>query len=214
MSWTTYYDEVLAFVANEASLVRGPGRQIDWTNVPESFGRSAFAVTTDAQANAAATTISVEALPGALPAGTMLYFGEAGEYARLTAAAAAGATSLTVEALPAQIESGDVAYYNPRNGGGKVVPAGTIMAELASGKVIPRSAVTGAETATHILESSAVEDDDVEQAGYGVLVGGAIFSNLLPDSGDANFDTWIGELETAGVGIGWHWATYADDTSS
>lgn len=214
MGWTSYYEEVLPYVANEHSLVRGPGRQIAWASVPESFGRDAFQVTTSAQANAAATSISVDALEGDIPAGTMLFFGQAGEYARLTADADAGDTSLTVEALPAQIESGDSATYNP-GASTKMIPAGTVMAELASGQIVPRSAVTGAETATHILESTAVYGDETGGAGYGVIVGGAIFENMLPDYADGEpWDTYKGELETAGVGTGWHWSTYADNTVS
>jgi hypothetical protein len=76
----------------------------------------AVVVTTTAQAAAAATSISVAALSGAIPAGTILYFGEAGELARLSSAAAAGATSLAVDAIPAQIESGDVAVYAGTSG--------------------------------------------------------------------------------------------------
>lgn len=219
MGWTTEYDDALPFVANEHSLQRAPGRQIDWTQVPDSFGGDAFTVTADGGESAAATSITVDALPGDIPSGALLYFGEAGEFARLTAPASEGDTSLTVEALPNAIEDNDEATYYPGKEA-KRIPAGTIMAALASGKLIPRSAVTGAETATHILEASANEEDLVgdlggdNHPGYGVIVGGVIYENLLPDFSDANFATWQGELEAAGVGTGWVWETYADDTTS
>ncbi|WP_161881942.1 hypothetical protein [Deinococcus alpinitundrae] len=58
---------------------------------------------------AAATTITVTALPVALPSGTVLDFG--GVKATLTAAAAASATALTVSALSASIPAGATAAY-------------------------------------------------------------------------------------------------------
>lgn len=216
MSRTTYYDEALPFVANEHSLVRGPGRQIDWDLVPNSFGGDAVLVKLSANAAADATSISVDALSGAIPAGTLLHFGESKEFARVTAAAAAGATSITVEALPAAIEDNDEAYYWPGNEA-KRIPAGTVMAKLSSGKVIPRSAVTGAETSTSLLESTAVHEPGMADVGHGQIVGGVIFENLLPDwdgGSSGNWtDTWKGELETAGVGTGWSWELYSDNTS-
>lgn len=78
-------------------------------------------ITTTSSAAADATSIAVSALAGALPSGTMLYFGEAKEFAMLTAAAAAGATSITVQALPAAIESGDSATYAGTTGIKRVV---------------------------------------------------------------------------------------------
>ena len=83
------------------------------------------AVTT-AQALADATSISVSALSGPLPSGTILYFGESKEFAMLTAAAAAGATSITVQALPQTIESGDSATYAGTTGIKRVV-SGTVI---------------------------------------------------------------------------------------
>lgn len=83
-------------------------------------------VTTSAQALADATSISVSALSGALPSGTILYFGESKEFAMLTAAAAAGATSITVQALPQTIESGDSATYAGTTGIKRVV-SGTVI---------------------------------------------------------------------------------------
>lgn len=215
MSRTTYYDEALPFVANEHSLVRGTGRQIDWTLVPSSFGGDAVLVKLSANAAADATSISVDALSGAIPAGTLLHFGESKEFARVTAAAAAAATSITVEALPAAIEDNDEAYYWPGNEA-KRIPAGTVMAKLSSGKVIPRSAVTGSETSTSLLESTAI-DDGMADVGHGQIVGGVIFENLLPDwdggtSGNWT-DTYKDELVAAGVGTGWVWETYSDSTS-
>lgn len=211
MMWKTHYEKTLPFVANEHSLVRAPGRQIDWVAVGDGYGGDAFTVTLDAAAEVDDDTLTVVALPGPIPAGAVLYFG-ADKFARVTAAADAGDTELAVEELVTAIADESTATYYPGRMS-KSIPAGTIMAELSNGKIVPRAG-SGSDTATCILESTAVEGDTTGHAGYGVIVGGAIFSNLLPDAGHASFDTWIGELETAGVGTGYHWATYGDDTVS
>lgn len=216
MSRTTYYDEAKPFVANEHSLVRGTGRQIDWDLVPISFGGDAVLVKLSAQAAADATSLSVDALSAAVPAGTLLHFGESKEFARVTAAAAAGATSITVEALPSQIEDNDEAYYWPGREA-KRIPAGTVMAKLSSGKVIPRSAVTASETSTSLLESTAIHEPGMADVGHGMIVGGVIFENLLPDwdgGSSGNWtDTYKDELIAAGVGLGWVFESYSDSTS-
>jgi len=87
----------------------------------------AVVVTTTAPAAADATSIAVAALSGAIPSGTMLYFGESKEFAMLTAAAAAGATSITVQALPSAIESGDSATYAGAGNTPKTIVSGTLL---------------------------------------------------------------------------------------
>jgi len=66
-------------------------------------------VTTGALAAANATSITVTALPAAIPSGAILDFG--GVLATLTANAAQGATTLAVSALPGGIASGATATY-------------------------------------------------------------------------------------------------------
>lgn len=207
---TTTLSQNLPFLVDLTNFQRAYGRAIDWASVPDSFRSSAQTIVVGTGgAVATDTALPVDALPVALPIGTILTFG-AGKFAKLTAAAAAGATELTVEALVADIDEDDEATYG--GSGEKQIPAGTIMATLASGKVIPRSAVTGAETATGLLTSAATENDLANSA-YGLVVGGAIYANLLPDYANASFGDWQGELETAGVGVGWMWETYADNTA-
>ncbi|MEZ4542100.1 MAG: hypothetical protein R3C43_19155 [Chloroflexota bacterium] len=88
--------------------------------------------------------------------------------------------------------------------GGKYVPDGTIMAKLASGKIIPRRDVVleegnalGTETAAGILIGQANEGDKSDAlTGYGLLLGGVVYNNLLHDFGHADLATWKTELET------------------
>jgi len=290
---TTSVISEFPFAVDVHSLDRNSGRQVDWDSVNESWNDGSFEVTLDGEVDGGVTALTVDALPGAVPAGTILDFGgiagvtvtsnvasakgavsltcnalsgpiPAGTYldfgvhgtsgdqmlalttvdavatdtaiavadlpeeiqdaktatylggsklAKVLADAAAGATSLTVDETPLEIEDADTAWVvGP---GAKTIPAGTVMAELASGLVKPAADVItagGAETATSLLETNAVEGSEGDGlTGYGQIVGGAIYQNLLPDSAHGSFATWITALEVAGVGTGWLWETYADD---
>lgn len=224
MGWNTHYDEANPFVANQHSLIRAPGRQIDWDAVGESYKQGTeYTITiNDAAAAEGDTSVTVTALGVALPVGTVLDFGEHSVdsvqmLAKLAAAAAVGDTTLTVEPLGHGIEDASTATYIDESAtdGVKTIPAGTAMAALSSGKVVPRVARPGSETAIGLLEASATEDDVGGASGYGIIRGGVIYKNLLPDySAGEPWDTIEGELEAAGVGMGWVWETYSDDTTS
>ena len=84
-------------------------------------------VTVGANAAQNATSITVAALSGPIPTGSLLYFGGT-KIAQLTATAAAGATVLTVVALPTALVTNDVATY-----------AGVGRIEIASGTLIGRT---------------------------------------------------------------------------
>jgi hypothetical protein len=78
----------------------------------------------DADVNAGETSITVDALPVALPSGTQLNF--SGTIAELTADAAAAATSITVTALTADIANDAEATYDAQ-ADSRFVPAGTLL---------------------------------------------------------------------------------------
>lgn len=140
----------LAWIAVASSILQNTGRQIDWRLVPSTYDESAWTVTLTAQANAAATSMTVAALDEDVYPGTLMYFGEAGEYARCRLFSAKGTTTLYVDALPAQIESGDTGKIG--RGGELFIPAGTIMAEIvaAPGKVVPRAAIASTAWGTAV----------------------------------------------------------------
>lgn len=217
---------VPGYMVNAGAADLGPGRQIDWESVPDTYaGRDAVDYTitvSDATAAQGDTDLGVAALPVALPVGTLLDFGEhtSGwqQYARLSAAADAGDTSLTVYPLSGAIEDAATATYTSTEAGGgnnaKQIPGGTIMCALASGKMVPVAAAPGAETAIGLLVGDAVEDEpQAALSGYGLYIGGAVYENLLPDYGATDFATWKTELNAAGVGH-FTWHTYADSTGS
>lgn len=202
-----------AFIVDPNSIDRNGGRQIDWTNVAARFYTTAVVVTTSATASQGATAVTVTALPGAIPSGTTLDFGGA-KFARLTADAAAGATSLTVAALPTALASGDTATYVGPNGK-RVLPAGTVVGDtLGSGLISPRVASTN--TAIGILETTAVEGETIAAlSGYGVIVGGVVFENLLPDATGGPPATLAGGIKTelAAAGTGFSFQSYGDNRS-
>jgi hypothetical protein len=125
--------------------------------------------------------MAVSALGGAIPANTTLYFGATGRFALVTAAAAAGATQLSVQALPVQIPNAGTAVYG--GSGAKTLPAGKAVVELTGGKIAPRSDRPGSETCVGFLETNAIENDvTASKSGYGVIIGGVLYENLLPDA--------------------------------
>jgi hypothetical protein len=83
-------------------------------------------VTAPSGAALGATSITVTALDGPIPAGTVLDFTGTGELAILTACAVDGATTLAVGALDAAIEAGDTATYAPA-GARRFVASGTLV---------------------------------------------------------------------------------------
>jgi hypothetical protein len=211
MPWTTTFASAVDFIADLNSVDRNTGRQIDWSRVPDSYRTGAsYTITSPAGAAAAAVALPVSALPVALPAGTVLDFAGTGRYAKLTAPAAVGATSLAVEALDVAIPAAGTATYIVSKSNAKVIPSGTTMCEIAaSGKIVPRAARPGAETAIGLLWGTAVENQPaMAQTGYVVIVGGVIYETLLPEV----ITSYKSELVTNGSG--WVWQTYFDSSEA
>ena len=102
--------------------------------------------------------------------------------------------------------------------GSKTVPGGTIMAETADGLLAPRKAGVQDATpddypATCILLASAEQSNNNDAlSGYGVVLGGVLFSNLLQDTADPDFDSWLTELKENGTGFVFE--TYDDDRTA
>jgi hypothetical protein len=93
---------------------------------PAQFTDSeAVAATLTANAAQGATSLTVAALAGPIPSGTLLDFGGA-KFARTSADAAKAATTIAVAATPTAMVTGDKATYSPR-GALKNVPSGTLL---------------------------------------------------------------------------------------
>lgn len=136
-----------------------------------------------AAAASGATGISVAALGTTAVTGETATFAGGPKTAVLSANAAAAATitNLAVVPLALPITGLDVATINGT--GAKTLPAGKVMVELTGGKIVPRSDRPGSEVAMGLLETNAIEGDvSAALTGHGVIVGGVIYENLLPDA--------------------------------
>lgn len=115
-----------------------------------------------------------------------------------------------------QIDWDDVRMVDEEDEAITTIPAGTIMAQSESGKLVPRAVIAAEddETATCILLTAAHKSDGIGSgiAAYGCLVGGVLYANLLPDAENADFADW--QVELADASTGFAWETYADDSGS
>lgn len=159
------------------SLVPGGAR----VQASQFLATDAVVVTVGANAAQNATSVTVAALSGPIPAGTVLYFGGA-KVATLTAAAAAGATSLTVAALPTALVAADVATY--AGVGKKVIRAGTLIgrtfAERTAGTGFGPADVATPDDEIYLVAFDVTDADmnpDVELYRHGRLVK----ENFLPN---------------------------------
>ena len=160
-----------------------------------------------ADAAVGATSLTVEALDAQIESGdTASYPGVAQrQLVKLSAAAAATATSVTVYPLTGPIVDNATATYVTGSTGQKEIVAGTVMCQLSSGKIVPRVVRPGSEEARGLLMTSAQEDNRADaKTGYGMIVGGVIYEDLLPET----ITSYKTELETNGTS--WVWETYSD----
>jgi len=95
--------------------------------------------------------------------------------------------------------------------GKKLIRAGTVVSEMADGRLVPTAdAVAGAGGAVGLLVSNAQEDHPAHAlSGYGVYIGGVIYEELLPHAVTAGMKT---DLDASGTGFAWE--TYSDNRAS
>jgi hypothetical protein len=130
-----------------------------------------------AGALADATEVPVDALTGAIPAGTLLDFGS-NKFARLATAAAADDVTLDVDAIPTALVDNDTATY-----------AGTKRLIVPSGTVIGRT-FAERDTADKFGPAAAADDEvfivlhdvdfDLHGGEAAVLFHGIVYENNLP----------------------------------
>ncbi len=84
--------------------------------------------------------------------------------------------------------------------GKKVVRSGTVMAQLPSGKVVPRASTT--ETATGLLIGTAIQDNPaLNRSMHGMVIGGHVYRNLLSEGASGSLTGWLAEINLAGPGL-------------
>lgn len=117
-----------------------------------------------------------------------------------------------------QIDWDNVPAGYANSDGKKVLPAGKAVSEMADGRLVPRVdqdiVANPDRTAVGLLATVAVEGEkQAALTGYGVVIGGVVYTELLPDNADAEWDpTIIDELQAAGTGFAFE--AYGDDRAS
>ena len=110
-----------------------------------------------------------------------------------------------------QIDWANVADSFKNANGDKVLPAGTVVGELlGAGKVSPRVATTN--PAVGLLATEAVENSKTAAlSGYGLMVGGVFYENLLPDAtGTPKVLLGAVKTELSASGSGYAFEQYGD----
>ena len=96
--------------------------------------------------------------------------------------------------------------------GKKVLPAGTICAVDATTKQLEPPAAGGGD-AEVVLATVAEEDAEwAALSGYGVIYGGILYDDLMPDNGHTDYAAMKTALNTAGPGF--RFVPYNDSRSS
>ena len=102
-------------------------------------------------------------------------------------------------------ENVDDAFVNAETGL-KELPAGLRVYEQASGKIVDAAGDSDG-TLLGILETNAIEGDrSAALTGYGVIIGGVVFLELLPEALDGSAQTAL-----KAVGTGFAFESYADN---
>jgi len=145
---TTTIIAALAWVVDMASVIRGPGKQIDWDLVSDKYLRGAQTLTVGTGGIAlGATSLPVEALGAPLKSGTALNFGSKSDVVVTASAALAAATSIGVTALTGPIPSGTTLDFGT-NKFARLTANAAAGATSITVAAIP-TALAGGETATY-----------------------------------------------------------------
>src|SRR5262245_27497825 len=105
MGRTVIYGSRPSFAVDQESLVRNGGRQVDWNYIPDSYRSRVEAIKLAAAAAARATSLTVDALPVKVQAGTMLNFGT---YSPVTVTVGGGGAAAAATAIPVTALSGPI----------------------------------------------------------------------------------------------------------
>jgi hypothetical protein len=145
-----------SFIVDQHSVDRDNGHQIDWDAVPDSYKDDSIEVVLSGVHSAGATLLHLE--------GGLTH-----------------ASAISVQATPQTLEDGDTA--TKAGSGKKTIPAGTAMVGAdTNDPLVPRGNGT-AGTADCLLATTAVEDEPhAAMTGYGVILGGVVYENRLPDA--------------------------------
>lgn len=202
MGLNTYNLSRNRFVVDESSLERLPGVQIDWTTVTAGV---------DGQKRLQpGTVLSRQASGKAQPRAYKLTLTNVAVASNV--ATATKTNHGFVEGEQIFIEGADLAYVNGLKTIATVPDADTFTFTATGSNATASGTITAARVATEILETEANENQSVAAlSGYGTLVGGVLFENLLPDATSSPKKLpaqYKEELKSAGCTFKFH--QYAD----
>lgn len=203
-----------AFVADPGSIDRNTGRQVDWTNVPSSFKNS-----DGNKVIPAGTVMSGEVNSDAVGGSGKMVPRSA--TTTVTVAVSSNVATATATAHPFKvgdtvyITGANLAYVNGEKTVATVPTANTFTFTATGADATATGTITAAWRVCGILETNATENSPTDSlSGYGVIVGGVVYDNLLPDStGTPKVLPAEYKTELAEVGTGISYVQYQDTRS-
>lgn len=206
MSRTTYNLTRAAFIANNDSVVTNTGATFDWTPVTNTNAGGEKELV----AGRIMSYRGGKQIPRSKAEVTITALTENAGTATATTSAAHGyavGDKITVTGAA-------TTDYNVRNAVITAVPSATEFSYAVTGAPADdNGGATAYGEALGLLQTTIGEDNKNRPInGQALIVGGVIYTNLLPDSGEADFDTYLSELRDNGAGFVFE--TYGDDRSS
>jgi hypothetical protein len=204
--YTNYAVSRPGFIADPSSASR-VSRQVDFSRVPTSFQ--------DADGNkvvSGATIVSElgsgKVVPRSSTKGTISNLTETGETATATEADHGREVGDTIV-----VSGAAQAGYNGTWVIASVVDEDSYTFDVGATVADDAGGATVIVPSSGILEASAVENsENAALSGQSMLIGGAVYADLLEDAADNDFETYKTELKAAG--IGWYFEKYADNRAS
>lgn len=206
MGYTNYPVARPGFIADHNSVSR-VSRQVDFDRVPTSFQ--------DADGNKVVKGSKIvselgsgKVVPRTSTKGTITNLTETGETATATEAGHGREVGDTIT-----VSGAAEAGYNGTWTIASVVDVDNYTFDVGATVADDAGGATVVTPASGILEASAVENsENAGLSGQSMLIGGAVYDELLEDTSEADIATYKTELKAAG--LGWYFEKYADDRTS
>jgi hypothetical protein len=199
------------FVIDPASIARFQGRQVDWAKIPSSLTR--FLPTGQTKKRIAAGTVCGVTADGLLvPRVVAIALTSVVVASNVATATLNGHTIKVGDRLI--LAGANLSYVNGEKVIASVPNANTFTFPATGADATATGTITASYAAACLIETAADEGDAAaSRSGYGCIIGGAIFENLLPDASGtpavlpAAYKT---ELAVDGIATGFAWRSYAD----
>lgn len=205
MGYTSHSIARPGFIADHNSISR-VSRQVDFDRVPDSFKNA------DGNKQVKGSIIVAElgsgkVIPRSSTKGSITNLTETGETATATEAdhGREVGDEITITGSAEAGYNGTWTIASVPDADSYTFDVGATVADDGGGATVVTAAVG-------ILEATALENSkNAALSGQSMLIEGAVYTELLEDSGDADFETYKTELKAAGS---WWFEKYSDSRSS